>query len=202
MFSNMGTYDCFFRDSAGHVYDIVNTETAYKCFDKQSGLNLETQYFETEIDLAGITALEFCAILSDEGAEYGLPNEIIPVITFGKHGKLSGGRKGTYYEHGRYIVTKDKNTLKICKDSLRDIIKYEKIYGDTLRKETGSFKLALIRMTAVILNLLKKREIWIICDRDDSTRDNGEALFKYLSKTKKTQSFTSPLDATARIISE
>lgn len=122
MFSNIGTYDCFFRDSAGHAYDIVNTEAVYKCFDEQSGLRLETQYFETEMDLAGITELESCAAFSDERSGEGLPNEVIPVITFGKHGKLSGGRKGTYYAHGRYIVTKDKNTLKNCKGSRRDII--------------------------------------------------------------------------------
>lgn len=40
-------------------------------------------------------------------------------------------------------------------------------------------------MTAVIQNLLKKRETWIICDRDDSACDNGEALFKYLAKDEK-----------------
>ena len=180
MFNNIGTYDCFFRDSAGHTYEIIKTGSAYKCYDEQSGLSLETQYFEVEIDLAGVDSLEFCAALTEKESAEGLPQEIVPVITYGKHGKLAGGRAGTYYAHGRYIVTKEKNTLKICKGSIRNLIKNERIYGEALRRETGSARLAFIRLAALILKLLKRREIWIICDRDDAAGDNGEALFKYL----------------------
>lgn len=185
MFNNIGPYECCFRDDSGRIHSIVNKNSIRRCVDEQSGLMLETQYFEAGIDLAGISQLEFCAHLTDSEPQGELPVEIIPVIAYGRHGKLSGKLKGTYYAHDRYIVSKEKKKINICKGGLRTIIKHERIYGTELRRETGSIRLSLLRMAAVVLRLLKRREIWIICDRDNAAGDNGEALFKYLVNNEK-----------------
>ena len=101
--------------------------------------------------------------------------------SFGYFSKLSA-QKGSYYRHGGFLLNYIDGDI-ICKyDSFGRALLAELKYLFATVLPKGRFKIACYRIYAFRKSFGNDKPIWIISDRDNVARDNGEALFKYISK--------------------
>lgn len=106
--------------------------------------------------------------------------------SFEKFGKLNKSQKNTYYAHGGYIVKREKNGLKIIKNSVSSRLASEIRYIKNTLLPEKRYDLVFIRICALIWRVFQRKPIWIISDRTDMARDNGEAFFSYVTTLKAT----------------
>lgn len=101
--------------------------------------------------------------------------------SFEKFGKLNKSQKNTYYAHGSHIIKRKKNGLKIIDNCVSSRVASEICYIKNTLLPEKRYDLVFIRICALILRIIQKKPIWIISDRTDMARDNGEAFFSYVT---------------------
>lgn len=97
-----------------------------------------------------------------------------------------GTERDQYLSLGGYILSIIEDKLIVKNYSRRLKIKNELKYLKTLMKAKhhGSVKAALVRSIYHIVKVFKKKQIWLLMDRQDKADDNAEHLFRY-SENKK-----------------
>ena len=131
-------------------------------------------YYKFEIPLQKNNKLKFYAVYGDKKVtliEYFNPNSFISNFKF------------SYRKYHDYVLSKskDKSTIYIKKEGrfLKEF-KYQLLL---LKKR--KLKNIIYRDVALVKKQFKKKkEIWLISDRQDKAGDNGEAFFKYLCELK------------------
>jgi len=103
-------------------------------------------------------------------------------LGFGKFEKLSL-LENTYGIYGDYVISVDQKTLLIQKKTGKRVRNFEKAYCKEL-SQLKNKKMIFYRIAAKFLKRYKKNEIWLLSDRINVARDNGEALFEYICKQK------------------
>lgn len=110
----------------------------------------------------------------------GIIMEIFPSLGWFAH---IPSIKNGYYISDNYISKYINNRLTIFRNR-KDLAKlFEEQYCKQLEKEGKNYIINLRKENIKYRNKIKKKEIWIICDRPDKAGDNGEYFFRYL-KTK------------------
>lgn len=146
-----------------------------KTFDQET--ILKSYKFKLEIPLEKEFNISF--VLVDQNNE---EHKIIP--WFGKYAKLEKSIPGCYYKKDNFIVKYNKKKLMIYKKTFYKSLKSEIKFQYNLFKKK-EFLISLYRTIAIIKKRFNKKPIWIISDRSNVARDNGEALFKYINNLKK-----------------
>jgi glycosyltransferase involved in cell wall biosynthesis len=117
------------------------------------------------------------------------------IIEIGKieYGHLAGlaNWRNAYKVTGGFIFQNiDNRAVEVQQRTSLRVIKRELLLSLYLirRHRRGRTSVAslpyllFLRAIAGILKVVKRKDVWIVSDRADSAGDNGEALFKYLSK--------------------
>ena len=133
----------------------------------------EGRGFKCKVSLGHIDAIGF--YLEKNGVKKTKLNP-----SFGKFAKLDRAQKSTYYAHGDYILKRNSNGLTIVRNSLKRRMTSELRYIKNSLLHDKKYKLILLRICTLFLRLFQNKPIWIISDRTDMARDNGEAFFSYL----------------------
>ncbi|MBC6680860.1 bifunctional glycosyltransferase/CDP-glycerol:glycerophosphate glycerophosphotransferase [Zhenpiania hominis] len=103
---------------------------------------------------------------------------------FGYYGKLDHKLSKAYYAEGGYLFKYEDDKIKCRKDRKKSRIKAEwKYMRELLQKRKGV--LILYRALYYWKKIFKKKPIWILSDRTNMARDNGEHLFRYLADPKR-----------------
>lgn len=184
--------DCYFIDDKGKRYDLIHTakkenETETEGNEKEGKdtVRIKETFFELDVKLKGLKSLTFVA--EDTG--------ITPAISCGKYAKLHNTIAESYYERDGFVVTIKKDTIRVSKARLRNLIKRELKLDYKIAKRSGRKSLALYRFLSLIIKKTKKRPVWIVTDRDNAAGDNGEAFFKYLVKNEREAKVYFAIDA-------
>lgn len=104
--------------------------------------------------------------------------------SFEKFGKLNRLQKNTYYAHGMYIIKSANRGLKIIRNGVSSRVASELRYIKNTLFPQKKYYLIFMRISAFIWGVFQKKQIWIISDRSDMARDNGEAFFSYVTSLK------------------
>ena len=107
-------------------------------------------------------------------------------LEFGKFFPLEKTYKSSFSQLDDFIITHDDNALIFEALSKRTLKKYDKAFIKELWKSNAfaERKAVIARTLAKIYKAFLKRPLWIISDRLSIAKDNAEALFEHLSKTK------------------
>ncbi len=128
--------------------------------------------FDIIIDLENSNDLKFVAEVS--GKEYTLN------IAFYGHLNMPKYKFGYKKKESYIIEKKGKNKLIINKKS-PTINEIKLLCGLLAKLKINTFRK---RISYWIAKQFKKKEIWLISDREDVAGDNGEAFFQYVCKVK------------------
>lgn len=140
--------------------------------EDENGNLIKSYGFRISIPVRGVKSFKFYYLKGGE-----LRN--IPV-TFGYFSKLSL-QKGSYYAAGKHIVRFSEREFFVEPYSKGKVVKYELGYLFKTVIPKGRLKIALFRLYSLFRSFGNHKPIWIVSDRDNVARDNGEALFKYIS---------------------
>lgn len=107
-------------------------------------------------------------------------------VVYKQYAPVSGKYHHSYYAKDGWILSARKNKMLIVKGGKRVIVEHEirLLHELLLSQKVSDRKAACGRLFADILNMTKKKSIWLISDKADRADDNGEAFFIYLSKLK------------------
>lgn len=100
---------------------------------------------------------------------------------FGKFGKLDREQPGSYYRHGKFILKYEKGNIKIKSGRKKNLLACEWNYLRNTVLKQKKYKIAFYRLACCASKLFETKPVWIISDRSNGAKDNGEELFKYLS---------------------
>ena len=105
-------------------------------------------------------------------------------IRYGKYFAIDDVLHSNYYWKDGWKLTGAKFQLNIAACGRKGRITSElSLWKELWKSKRKAFRKALpARMLAVLGNLLKKKQIWLICDKADRADDNGEAFFQYMRK--------------------
>lgn len=108
-------------------------------------------------------------------------------IAFGSFFPLTKDIKSSYLYKGGVLITHSENALKILKLSDEKKVKeYEKLFQEELLNcENVTSEDINLRKLYFRLKKLKRKEVWLICDRFSKADDNGEAFFTYMNTKEK-----------------
>ena len=104
-------------------------------------------------------------------------------IVFGKFAKITSTIKNSYYSKGKFLLRYTNNNIIVKRKTKKEKLKYE----IRLLKELKSYKkysIILYRILYYVMKKINKKEIWLISDRENFARDNGEAFFEYVMSLK------------------
>lgn len=87
-----------------------------------------------------------------------------------------------YFISDNYIAKYINKSLTIFKNSNELSKLFEEQYCEQLEKKGKNYIIKLRKENIKFRNTIKKKKIWIICDRPDRAGDNGEYFFRYLKK--------------------
>lgn len=107
-------------------------------------------------------------------------------LTLGKYFPISPRYKNAYTIQDNWCATIEKEKLVISSIGRRGHVSKELAFLKELREkhESDARKAIAVRILSMILQLFKKKQIWLICDKADRADDNGEAFFIYLRKLR------------------
>ena len=93
----------------------------------------------------------------------------------------------SYFAHNGVLMYRQDKTLVFEKCTFKKRFKHERKYLKQLRKSKDGYqkKSFFLRMLYFLVKPFVPSNIWLISDRPDVAGDNGEALFTYLTGTKK-----------------
>ena len=129
-------------------------------------------YYNISINLTSINNIDFYFHLND------LKHKI--KIKFSNFSKLNNIRFSFYKKNG-YTVTYKNSSIRI---NDRNCFLWSK-YLLVLLLRRKEFKIFLLHFLYFITKPFFRKEIWLICDREEVGGDNGEALFTYICKNHK-----------------
>lgn len=105
-------------------------------------------------------------------------------LAFTRLSGLSDFSKYCYRYTNGNIITADRGKIKIVKSTPKRRLKHELRYNAYLTFLNGRKRIDAVFMrvlTYITRYLYRKKPVWIISDRLVCGRDNGEALFRYIS---------------------
>ena len=111
--------------------------------------------------------------------EYKNAGEDKLFIRFGKFAKLSNYSE-SYYAKGKYILKYSKKSIKVKKNTLKNRLKRE-IKNMLFLLKKREIKVIFTRLIYFLIHKFYKKEIWLISDRNNMAKDNGEEFFKYVN---------------------
>ena len=111
---------------------------------------------------------------------------IISRYSYGGFSPISERIKSSYYEKNNFILCKDENGFKVIKERKKAINGIKKNYLKELwqRNGLGYRKAVFVRIIVFLLNLIKRRQIWLLSDRAIKADDNGLAMFEFIQAKK------------------
>lgn len=160
-------------DKKEQKLELKPTEYGKKvCMDEEI---VKLKEFSTKIKLKPGMKINFLFEYKDEGKEK-------LEIGFGEYAKMVKKIKNSYYAHEDFLIKKNKNTLKVSKNTLKNRLKREAKYIYALLK-IKKMKIIFYRILYFI-SIKPKKKIWLFFDRTNVAGDNGEYLFEYVCKQK------------------
>lgn len=135
-------------------------------------------YFNASIPYAQATKTTFTLT-------YGLDQNALSTPAhcgFDRFAPISNTPGGELYIQGNYMLKPLKNGFSLERKPKKELKKQYKNHLKYLKIKYK--KHYLVRRTVDILKKVFKKKIWLISDRFDVAGDNGEALFKYVTKNK------------------
>ena len=166
------------------IYAVINQKERIKIELKDTKIKerkffnqtyMTARGFEVEIPRKNFNQMYFVMI-------YDKHYETIIKFLTGPQAKISSKTK-VYYNDGRDIFYYYNKRIKSKKNNLKN-----RLYMSTRNTKFNlqNFKLKTITIRALysLLKLFKRKELWIITDRQNVANDNGYALFKHLSNNK------------------
>lgn len=162
----------------------INAGVIHRDHIRPLGISMRVITFRGEIEIPSGVKTSCIDIIIEAGGKkltYHNPK-------FDKFAPFSGQFINEYAVLGSYIVTHENNS--ICLEKLPKHFKYKAIMAkeaalaqELLQSgEESAVAAVKLRERAIRKRLKKKKQVWLICDRAESADDNGEAIFKYVSK--------------------
>lgn len=103
-----------------------------------------------------------------------------PLVYYGKFTGLTHWMESSYTVQGKYLLKRKGKSLTIQKLTKRRYHYSEKQYCKELRK-LREFRMLFYRYALRLFKKFHKKKVWLLSDRINIARDNGEALFHYLN---------------------
>lgn len=137
------------------------------------------RFYSVKIPLSGKKNRVYPIIQFPDGADCRLK------MVYAKFMPITEGNPGAVFYSGKYFVRNLNGYLELTKpkNKKKTIVAYEIKALKYLRKKKR-LDMARYRITARIRQLFKRKQVWIISDRDYVANDNGEYLFRYLCEHK------------------
>lgn len=167
-----------------NIYAVINNKERIKLELEDTKLKerkmfnktyMSARGFELEINSKKVEQIHFVL-------EYDEHYETIINFLTGPHSKISSKTK-VYYNDGVRIYYYYNKRIKIKKNTLKNRL-YMSLRNTKYNIQKKKYKTILIRMLYSLLNTFKRKNIWIITDRQSVANDNGYALFKHISNNK------------------
>lgn len=166
-------YRIAFVDQNGKKYYLKFQDYEHGKYAGLNGVYLENRHYRIEIPLEGLRNLK--AVF-----EYKTGDFCYMILNLGKFTKLTYFMESSYGLYGRYLLKLKNKTIWIQKRTRKRCKKSERAYCfELLRKK--KYKALGYRLLHRIGRKFKKKQIWLISDRLNIARDNGEAFFRYLN---------------------
>ena len=161
-------YPAVFND-----YDIGKKETI-------TGDEWQFRFYRVRIPLSGKQQQIYPMI------ELGNGEECRMKMVFTKFMPLNALNPGAVCFRGKYFIRYAANAIdvRIPSNAMKTKIAYEIKAFNYLRKNER-MDAAKLRIQAVCRRFFKKKQIWLISDRDYVANDNGEHLFRYICEHRK-----------------
>lgn len=105
-------------------------------------------------------------------------------IHFGKYAPIGKQYRGSYYYQEGRVLTVEGESLVLRRCGRKGHIKKELAFLKELwrKNAVGGRKAVFVRVLAHLLNAVKRKQTWLVCDRVNRADDNGEAFFQYLQR--------------------
>lgn len=169
-------YKIAFIDQNENKYYVEFFEYDKKNCYGLTGLYAFTRGYTIEIPLEKVTKLK--PVL-----EYRTGDSCVLPVEYRKFVKLDKHVQKSYGVYDKYLLRTAGKSIVVKKRSKKRFKEYEKAYCRELR-ELKKTRLIKYRICNRLLRRFKKNEIWLVSDRINVARDNGEAFFEYLCRTK------------------
>ena len=154
-------------------------EVKSKLFGKPMALSATATFSIDKRELEnGATVYFSHSLIESDGVSQG--------VTLGKHFPLEQKYKNVYSLEDNLLISFDGDALVFEAASKKRIKKCEKAFRRELWKSNAfaERKAVIARILATLYKKLHKKPIWIISDRLSTAKDNAEALFEHLAKTR------------------
>lgn len=168
-------YRIAYEDQSGRRFYPTFFPVPYKTRKGLLGDYGEVRGYKVSIPLAGVRRLRGVFEYKDQGDCYMM-------LGYGKFCRLTHVMDSSYAIYGNYILRAKGKTIYIQKKNKKRYHKCERRYCMELVRKLR-FKELYYRLAVRVLRKLHKgKKIWLLSDRINLARDNGEALFRYLNK--------------------
>lgn len=110
----------------------------------------------------------------------------IKKIQFNRYSTLGNKYSSEYISNKYYLLSCKKNMIEVKKTSTLKSVKAEMKFVIDLfmQKNVAARKAGVVRIILLFLKKFKRKKVWLISDKANRADDNGEALFKFLTKNK------------------
>ena len=169
-FCKLGNKTFFPKYSYYSGFDFVNM---YGCISKGRIIS-----FDISLDIYDKDNLRFFIVYMEKELEiitsFGLKSHIPPI-------------ENSYYMNQGYIIKNNNDSLNIYKYDLNLVKSFELNYCIELKSQQKEYLIDLRENNIKYrekIRIENYKQIWLINDRRDQAGDNGEYLFRYLSKIK------------------
>lgn len=103
-------------------------------------------------------------------------------LAFNIFSKINKKIKNHYYTKGNFLIKTSKNRILILENSNKRIFINELRINKALLKRQ-EFKVSFYRILAMIYRKFKKKEVFLVSDRNNVAGDNGEAFYRFLNES-------------------
>lgn len=132
----------------------------------RNDFNYKLSCFDAEIKLVDVNKIEFYLEIN------GVKHKIKP--DYSGNSKLNS-LKNSYFKHGKYVVTHDKENIKVNEKKHFLLLRY--LLDLLKKKEVLSIGMICLYY---LTYLFYRKDNWIITDREDEAGDNGETFARYV----------------------
>lgn len=167
-------YRIAFEDQKGNRYYVEYFPVPYKTRYGVLGEYGNVRGYKVSIPLRGVRKLRGVFEYKNQDSSYMM-------LAYGKFCKLTHMMDNSYAIYGDYILRLKGKSIIVQKKSKKLYKKCERRYCFELLCK-GQFRMLFYRYAVRFMRKVHKRKIWLLSDRINLARDNGEALFKYLNK--------------------
>lgn len=168
-------YKILFEDQNGTEYYPTYYPLPFRTRHSLLGDYGDVRGYHVSIPLAGVRRLR--AVF-----EYKNGERCYMMIGYGKFCQLTHAMDSSYGLYDHHILRAKGKTIYVQKKTRKRYRKCERRYCLELVKK-GYFKECFYRYaTRVFRKIHSNKKIWLLSDRINLARDNGEALFQYLNR--------------------